>query len=173
MSKWAQLGLILKSRRSSLKWAQVELNCSIRLGDISSRSLCFFLINVKYSCNFSSLYLYNELSNWAQLGLILKNRRSSLKWAQVEVIIFIPLKAALFQSWCKFEQKMDFIPTTFSVPIPMPVTFWGLGKEKAPDGDTKAISAHSTTLFQFLNIFFPSFNTSIFCVFKTVKKVIR
>ena len=29
------------------------------------------------------------------------------------------------------------------------------------------------TIFQFLNAFFLSFNTSIFCVFKTVKKVIR
>ena len=28
-------------------------------------------------------------------------------------------------------------------------------------------------MFQFLNAFFLSFNTSIFCVFKTVKKVIR
>ena len=103
MSEWAQFRLILKSRRSSLKWAQVEHNCSIRLEDISSRSWCFFLINGKYPCNFLSSYLLNELSEWAQFGLILKSRRSSLKWAQVELISSIRLGAAVFQSWCHFQ----------------------------------------------------------------------
>ena len=38
LSNKAQFGLILKSCVSSLKWAQVELNCLIRLGDTSFRS---------------------------------------------------------------------------------------------------------------------------------------
>ena len=38
LSNWAQLGLILKSCVCSLEWAQIELNCSIRLGDKSFRS---------------------------------------------------------------------------------------------------------------------------------------
>ena len=32
LKNWPQLGLILKRRHSSSKWAQIELNCSIRLG---------------------------------------------------------------------------------------------------------------------------------------------
>ena len=38
LSRRPQLGLILKSWVCSLKWAQVELNCSNRLEDISFRS---------------------------------------------------------------------------------------------------------------------------------------
>ena len=42
MSNRAQLGLILKSRLSSLKWAQVELYCSFRLGATVLQSWCYF-----------------------------------------------------------------------------------------------------------------------------------
>ena len=38
LSYWPQLGLILKNCLCSLKWAQIELNCSFRLGDMSLRS---------------------------------------------------------------------------------------------------------------------------------------
>ena len=55
--------------------------------------------------NFQILYLLNKLSKWLQLRLILKNRHSSLKWAQVEVISSIRLEAGLFQSWCNFQNN--------------------------------------------------------------------
>ena len=62
LSNWAQLGLILKSCVSSLKWAQVELICSIRLGATVFRSRPYFQKSGKDPYNFESLYLLNELS---------------------------------------------------------------------------------------------------------------
>ena len=41
LSKWPQLGLILKSCVCSLKWAQVEVICSIRLGAAVFQSWCY------------------------------------------------------------------------------------------------------------------------------------
>ena len=62
LSKWAQLGLILKSRHSSLKWAQNQLNCFIRLGATVLQSWYYFQKNNKNCYNFESFYLLNKLS---------------------------------------------------------------------------------------------------------------
>ena len=102
LSKWAQFRLILKSWLSSLKWAQIEVNSSIRLGATVFQSLCYFISNGKNPYNFISSYLLNELSKWAQFRLILKNWHSPLKWAQIEVNSSIRLRATVFQSWCNF-----------------------------------------------------------------------
>ena len=75
------IGLILKNRRSSLKWAQVEVISSIRVGATVFQSWCFFLGKKELTPHFVDLYLFNGLSQWLQLELILKNRHSSLKWA--------------------------------------------------------------------------------------------
>ena len=48
LSNWAQFGLILKSCVCSLKWAQIELNCSIRLGDMSFRSYLSLMEEADY-----------------------------------------------------------------------------------------------------------------------------
>ena len=42
LTNWLQLGLILKSCVCSLKWAQVEVNCSIRLGETVIKVDTFF-----------------------------------------------------------------------------------------------------------------------------------
>ena len=105
MSNRAQFGLILKSRDSSLKWAQVEVCSSIRLGAVVFQSKCNFQNNGKNSYNFERIYFLNELSNWAQFGLILKSKDSSLKWAQVEVSSSIRLGAVVFQSWCNLHNN--------------------------------------------------------------------
>ena len=102
------LGLILKSCVCSLKWAQVELNCSIRWGDISFRRWCYFQSNGKYPYNFFGLYLLNKLSNWAQLGLILKSCVCSLKWAQVEVncsILLGDISSQSCKGLCHFSEN--------------------------------------------------------------------
>ena len=93
-----QLGLILKSFVCSLKWAQVEVSSSIRLGAVVFQSKCNFQNNGKNPYNFERIYFLNELSNWAQFGLILKSKDSSLKWAQIEVCSSIRLEAVVFQS---------------------------------------------------------------------------
>ena len=85
------------------KWAKVELNCLIRLGDISFRSYLVLMEKAKNIIDFEGLLLLNELGNWAQLGLILKSCVSSLKWAQVEVNLLIHLEATVLQSWCYFR----------------------------------------------------------------------
>jgi len=43
LSNWAQLRVFLKSCVCSLKWAQVEINRSIRLGDIRFRSYLLYM----------------------------------------------------------------------------------------------------------------------------------
>ena len=63
--------------------------------------------------NFNSSYLLYKLTKWPQFGLILKNRHSSLKWAQVEICSFISLGATVFQSWYYF-QKNDENPYNFA-----------------------------------------------------------
>ena len=78
MSKLPQLGLILKSKQSSLKWAQVEIICSIHLGARVFQSWCNFQKNGKDTYYFESRHLFNIMSKWTQLGLIIKNRQSSL-----------------------------------------------------------------------------------------------
>ena len=78
MSKLPQLGLILKSKQNSLKWAQVEIICSIHLGARVFQSWCNFQKNGKDPYYFESRHLFNIMSKWTQLGLIIKNRQSSL-----------------------------------------------------------------------------------------------
>ena len=73
LTKWPQLGLILKSRHSSLKWAQDELNCSIHLGATVLQSWYHFQTNNKNRYNFESFYLLNKLSYRALNGSIWKN----------------------------------------------------------------------------------------------------
>ena len=102
LSYWPQFGLILKSWQSSLKWAQVEVSSSIRLGATVFQSWCYFLNNGKDPYNFVSSYLLNELSKRAQSRLILKSWQSSSKWAQVEVSSSIRFGATVFQSWWYF-----------------------------------------------------------------------
>ena len=85
LSNWPQLGLILKSCVCSLKWAQVEVNCFIRLKNRMLQREGYFFHFLKKRINFGSMSLLNELSNWPQLGLILKSCVCSLKWAQIEV----------------------------------------------------------------------------------------
>ena len=77
LSNYAQFELILKSCVCSLKWVQVELNCSIRLGDISFRSHLLLMEKAENNINFGRLSFLNELSYRPQLGLILKSRHSS------------------------------------------------------------------------------------------------
>ena len=99
LSKRPQLGLILKSYVCSLKWALVEVICSIHLGDISSQSckgLCYFSDN---NIDFGWLLLLNELSKRPQLRLILKSYVCFLKWPQVEVICSIRLGDMSFRSY--------------------------------------------------------------------------
>ena len=62
LNNWAQLGLILKSWICSLKWAQVELHSSIRLGDMSSRGCKGFCHFSEKNINFGRLLLLNEMS---------------------------------------------------------------------------------------------------------------
>ena len=75
-----QLGHILMSSVFSLKWAQVELICSIRLGDTSSQSCGFLCHCSENNIDFGSRLLLNELNKWPQFGLILKSCVCSLKW---------------------------------------------------------------------------------------------
>ena len=73
--------------------------------------MIFFLISGKYPYNFLSLFLPNELSDWDQLGLILKSRHGSLKWAQVEVCSSICWGAEVFQIWSFFLKKAKTLLT--------------------------------------------------------------
>ena len=112
LNKWPQFGLILKSCVSSLKWAYVEVICSICLGDISSQSckgLCHFSEN---NIDFGRLLLLNELSKWAQFGLILKSWVSSLKWAQVELNCSIRIGDISFRSY-PFRWKLLHVACTY------------------------------------------------------------
>ena len=108
MSNWAQLWFILKSCVCSLKWAQVELKNSIFSGDISLKSCNGICHWSEKNLNFLSSYLLNELSNWAQLGLILKICVCSLKWAQVELNCLICLEDRSFRSNLLLMQKVDY-----------------------------------------------------------------
>ena len=108
LSKWAQFGLILKSCVWSLKWAQVELSRSIRLGDISFRSYLLLIEKDKNNINFGRLSLQNGLSNSAQFGLILKSCVCSLKWAQVELNCSIRLGDMSFRSYPLRMEKADY-----------------------------------------------------------------
>ena len=103
MSNWAQFGLILKSKDSSLKWAQVEVSSAIRLWAVVFQSWCNFPKNGKNPYNFERIYFLNELSNWAQFGLILKSRCSCLKWTKLEVHNPIRLGAVAFQRCSNFQ----------------------------------------------------------------------
>ena len=103
---WAHL----KSRRSSLKWAQVEVCSSIRLEMTVCQSSRFYWKTVAFNPRFVGLYLLNELSYWPQLELILKSRRSSLRWAQVEVCNSIRLEMTACQSLCFFWKMVVFTP---------------------------------------------------------------
>ena len=55
--------------------------------------------------NFNGSHLLYKLTKWPQLGLILKSRHSSLKWAQVEICSLIRLGATVFQSWYYFQEN--------------------------------------------------------------------
>ena len=110
MSNWPQFRLILKNKHSSLKWAQIEVDCSIRLGATVFQSWPYFWQKENFTPFFQELYFLNKLSNWPQLGLIVKNKHSSLKWAQIEVDCSIRLGATVFQSWPYFWQKENFTP---------------------------------------------------------------
>ena len=102
LTNWArdtQLGLILNSLVSPLKWGQVEVNCLILSKDTSSQSgkgISHFSEN---NIDFERLSLLNKLSNWAQPGLILKSSVCSLKWAQVEVKCSIRLGDIGYRSY--------------------------------------------------------------------------
>ena len=106
LSNWAQLGLILKSCVSSLKWAQVELNCLFCLRDISFRRHRVLMEKAENNINFEGLLLLNELSNWAQLGLILKSCVSSFKWAQVELNCLISSADISFRSYLPLMERL-------------------------------------------------------------------
>ena len=58
-------------------------------------------------CCFEYLRFLNELSKRPPLGLILKDRHSSFKWAQVEVTGSIRSKATVSQSYVFFLRKTD------------------------------------------------------------------
>ena len=83
LTNWLQLGLILMSRRSSLKGAQVEICSVIRSGATSLPNWYHFQKNGKNAYNFARLYLLNELTYRHQLELILMSNtelQCFLRW---------------------------------------------------------------------------------------------
>ena len=68
LTNWPQFGLILKSRLSSLKWAQVEVCSSIRLGDMSIWSEPIQYEMTKKGC-YNNPEKNGNLEKWAK-GMI-------------------------------------------------------------------------------------------------------
>ena len=59
----AQFGLILKCCVSSLKWAQVEVNSSVHLGDKCFKSYLVLMVKAEKNISFGWLLLLNKLSD--------------------------------------------------------------------------------------------------------------
>ena len=111
LSNWPQLELILKRRHSSLKWAQVEVNCSIRLGATVLQSWCYFWEKEEFTPFFVAFSLKNNFRFWPQLRVIFKSRRSTLKWAQVEVNCSICLGATVIKVDTFFSNTRRIYPS--------------------------------------------------------------